>query len=350
MVHLKRIILISIIIIEVVSVILTIGYSQDNFTNRDVLGDSFTKYITFNGEQSLIAYYIPGSYDSLVPSKMILALHYCGGNGASDAITYRNLLINTADMVNAIIVAPYCHNTGSPSYSIPDPSIITISIDSTLEFLNVDTNYIYLTGGSCNGRSAFKYGLDEIYPFVGIIPFNAYMPSVVPGYYNFDSEISSCICSGTIDPSYDNNVRMYDSLMAHNAVTHLNSIQGIGHEFNFPGFTDEMKECIDFIDSVSLVPTFTSQYKHLNNSILVYPNPAKDVINIQLISEKQDKVRIESFDATGRICYSLHNATLTKGSNKISINIRKEDFSQGLNILKISTYNQVVFKKVIVNY
>jgi hypothetical protein len=325
----------------------TESYAQDNSVNRESLGDSFTKYIHFNGEQSLIAYYVPASYDSLVPSKMILALHYCGGNGANDAITYRNLLRNLADQINAIVAAPYCHNAGPPSYAIPDSSIITVTIDSTMEFLNIDTNYIYLTGGSCNGRSTFKYGLDEIFDFVGIIPFNAYIPSITQGYYNFESEMPSCICSGTNDPSYYNNVRIYDSLLAHNAVTYLNSMPGIGHVFNFPEFTNEMKECIDFIDSVTSIPTFTSQYNLLENSVLIYPNPVEHVMNIQLISRSPDNVSIELHDARGRGKRLLYYNTLNKGSNKISIYVRPGEFSPGLNIIKISTNNQVVYKKVV---
>ena len=185
-----------------------------------------------------------------------------------------------ADIINAVIVAPYCHNTGPPSYSIPDPSIITISIDSTRVFLNIDTSYIYLTGGSCNGRSTFKHGLDEIYPFKGIIPFNAYMPGIASGYYNFDSEMPSCICSGTLDPSYNNNVRMYDSLVAHGAVTYMNAIPGIGHVFNFPEFTEEMNQCIEFIDSVALIPTSTSQQYYSVPELLIYPNPARSELYI----------------------------------------------------------------------
>ncbi|MCK5766649.1 MAG: T9SS type A sorting domain-containing protein [Bacteroidales bacterium] len=347
MMRLKSTIKTIALILGIVSILSTTACSQEGPANSDVQGDSFTRFITFNGEQSLIAYYVPESYDSLSPSKMILALHYCGGNEQNNALTYRNLLRDLADVINAIVVAPYCHNTGPPSYSIPDPSIITVSIDSTREFLNIDTNYIYLTGGSCNGRSTFEYGLDEIYDFVGIIPFNAYIPSITPGYYNFDSEMPSCICSGTIDPSYNNNVRMYDSLVAHNAVTLMNSIPGIGHVFNFPEFTDEMKECIDFIDSVSLIPTYTSQNKHPENSILIYPNPVSDVINIQIITEGPDNVRIESFDATGRMNRLLHIGSLNKGSNKISIAVGSGDLSPGLNIFKISTHKQVIFRKVV---
>lgn len=321
-------------------------YSQEKSIHQ-VQGDSFTKYITFNGEQSLIAYYVPDSYDSLLPSKMILALHYCGGNGPSDAITYRNLLRNLADLINAIVVAPYCHNTGSPTYAIPDPSIITISIDSTITFLNIDTTKIYFTGGSCNGRSTFKYGLDEIYNFLGIIPFNSYIPTIPQGYYNFDSQIPSCICSGTLDPSYTNNTRLYDSLLVHNAVTYMNSIPGIGHTFNFPGFTDEMKKCIDFIDSVSANPTFSSHYKSLQNSVLIYPNPINEIMNIQIISDLSDKVIIEVLDINGKKKKILYTGILHKGSNRISININSS-FAKGFNIVKISTASQMIYKKILV--
>ncbi len=346
MILLKNTIRSIILILGLVSALSTTAFGQEEPT-KDALGESFYKYISFNGEQSLIAYYVPATYDSLSPSKMILALHYCGGNGQADAITYRNLLRDLADMINAVVVAPYCHNTGAPSYSIPDPSIITVSVDSTREFLNIDTNYIYFTGGSCNGRSAFKYGLDEIYDFVGIIPFNAYIPSITQGYYNFDSELPSCICSGTVDPSYSKNVRMYDSLVAHGAVTYMNSMPGIGHEFNFPGFTDEMKECIDFIDSVTLIPTHTSQYKKLNNSALIYPNPVGEVMNIQLICQEPNEVSIELYNAYGRKTQQLYSGMLNKGSNKISIAVRAEDFSAGLNIIRISMDDQVIYKKVL---
>lgn len=325
------------------------GYAQGNSANSDILGDSFTKYITFNGEQSLIAYYVPDSYDSLIPSKMILALHYCGGSSQSNAIAYRNLLRNLADLINAIVVAPDCHNTGPPFYTIPDSSIITVSIDSTREFLNIDTAWIYLTGGSCNGRSTFKYGLDEIYPFKGIIPFNAYMPNLPAGYFHFDSEMTSCICSGTLDPSYNNNVRMYDSLVAHNAVTYLNSMPGIGHIFNFPEFTDEMKECIDFIDSVTLIPTFSSQYQWLDNNIIIYPNPVRGSMNVQIICEKPDEIRIELVDISGRVNSPvLYKGTLVKGSNRIIIPLSQGSFIPGLNAIRISTRDQVISRKVVV--
>ncbi|MFC2101741.1 T9SS type A sorting domain-containing protein [Bacteroidota bacterium] len=338
------------LVLGIVTILSTSGFSQDNSSASDILGDSFTTYITFNGEQSLIAYYVPDTYDSLIPSKMILALHYCNGSGEYDAISYRNLLINLADQINAIVVAPYCHNSGYPSYAIPDPSIITVSIDSSMAFLNINPDRIYLTGGSCNGRSTLKYGLEEIYDFIGIIPFNAYIPTFDPGYYNFDSEMPSCICSGTLDASYNNNVRVYDSLVAHNAVTHLNSMPGIGHEFNFPGFTDEMHKCIDFIDSVALITSVNPQFESLGNSILLYPNPVTETLNIQLISDRSGEVRVELCDLTGRVTKRLHHGTLTEGSNRITLHVQRGMFSQGLNIVKVSTNNQVAYKKLVVTY
>ncbi|NQT76690.1 MAG: T9SS type A sorting domain-containing protein [Bacteroidetes bacterium] len=82
-------------------------------------------------------------------------------------------------------------------------------------------------------------------------------------------------------------------------------------------------------------------------SIQVYPNPVSDVMNIQLACEESGKVRIESYDATGRISRLLYVGFLDKGSNKISIAVRSGDLSPGLNIIKISTHKQVIHKKVL---
>ena len=80
------------------------GFCWGNTSDQIKNGDSFVNYIMFNGESSLIAYYVPETYDSLVPCKMILALHYCGENSASSAIIYRNLLKELAEIINAVIV------------------------------------------------------------------------------------------------------------------------------------------------------------------------------------------------------------------------------------------------------
>lgn len=323
-----------------------LAHGQSDLSDNLQKGSSFSNYITFNGEQTLIAYYVPGTYDSLVPNKMILALHYCGGNGQADAITYRNLLTDLADMIEAVVVAPYCNNNGAPYYNIPDPSILNVSIDSTLEFLNIDTNSIYLTGGSCNGRSTFEFGLTEIYDFIGIIPFNAWIPNIVTGYYNFDSEMPSCICSGTLDPSYLNNTRMYDSLVAHQAITKMNSMPGIGHIFNFPEFTDEMKECIDFIDSVSTPPVHLSNNLELEETVQIFPNPFKNTLNIKLTSPAQYAVKVELIDPIGRGNELLFLGNIEKGKNSIRMSVIPKSY-EGLYFIKISSSEWIISRKVL---
>ncbi|MBC8436085.1 MAG: T9SS type A sorting domain-containing protein, partial [Bacteroidetes bacterium] len=117
-----------------------------------------------------------------------------------------------------------------------------------------------------------------------------------------------------------------------------------------PEFTEEMQECIDFIDSVALIPTITPQFESLENSILIYPNPVRGTMNVQLISQTPGEIRIELCDLTGRVYKSLYRGTLIKGSNRVRIHVQPGVFSHGLNILRISTHNQVVYRKLVVAY
>ena len=190
--------------------ILFLTYSNIKAQSDPMVG-SFETTIIFNGEPSNIAYYVPLDYDPEISYKLIVGLHYCTGV-PSAYMSYRNLLEDLSNSLNAILMCPDCHNGGYP-YNIPDVSIIPNSIDSTIAIYNINEEYIYLTGGSCNGRTTLKNGLEYIYNFRGIIPFNPYIPSIPSGYYDYDSDMPTCICSGTFDPSYDNTVIVYESLI-----------------------------------------------------------------------------------------------------------------------------------------
>jgi hypothetical protein len=58
------------------------------------------------------------------------------------------------------------------------------------------------------------------------------------------------------------------------------------------------------------------------NLLSLYPNPSKDQINIELQVPNMDDVDLQLFDYTGKLVYS-ENVSLTKGSNKLSVDINK---------------------------
>lgn len=76
---------------------------------------------------------------------------------------------------------------------------------------------------------------------------------------------------------------------------------------------------------------------NLENQIIIYPNPIKDILNIK--TENSILSTVSIIDFQGR-------EVLTKSTNLNSINMSK--FSSGVYFLKIKSDNNVsIFKKII---
>jgi hypothetical protein len=80
------------------------------------------------------------------------------------------------------------------------------------------------------------------------------------------------------------------------------------------------------------------------NSIDVFPNPADNKLNLTFDLYKNSTVKIELVDITGRVVSVLSNENLWKG--KISKTIESASFAEGNYILKISTDESVINKKI----
>lgn len=324
-------------------ILLAFSFQTFSQTKKTQLG-SFETTITFNGEPSTVAYYVPLDYNESQSYKLIVGLHFCI-DPALAYKTYRNLLIDLSDSLNAIIMCPDCHNNTSYPYQITDSSIIYKSIDSTIALYNIDMDYIYLTGGSCNGRSVLDYGLENIYDVRGVISFNPYIPSLPNGYHNYDTEMPACTCSGTLDPSYTNASRLHDSLEIHGAYEKFISMEGIGHDFFIPEFNIEMMNCIHWIDSVRVImntPQFI--YSSVSSSMSIYPNPFREQVKIDINFKESDiKASLVLMDLLGNTKKSLLNNAILSNKSSFNFNIQEK----GTFILKLSTENETIYKKII---
>ncbi|MFC2118364.1 FG-GAP-like repeat-containing protein, partial [Bacteroidota bacterium] len=307
----------------------------------------FQTSINFNDEPTNIAYYVPSDYDPGQAYKLVVGLHYC--EDENTYLRYRDLLMNISDSLNAIIMCMDCHNT-LEELDIPDPSIIPFTIDYTKMRYNIDEDYIYLTGGSCNGHSTLQYGLNYIYDFRGIIPFNAYIPDVSSLYYDFASDMPTCICSGTLDPNYSNNVEIYNNMLANSGKVYLNSMPDIGHEFFFPTFDEEMMECFSFIDSIAEVNTSVSDLFQTGKSqITIYPNPVSSILNVKLQAEKPQEIVLDLFDINGKMIKKIYKGKLNQGENIIQINAENEFFNSGVYMLRSIIEGKTGFSKIIIS-
>ncbi len=105
---------------------------------------------------------------------------------------------------------------------------------------------------------------------------------------------------------------------------------GIYFDYNAPIITNNYTTTVQNVLG-------TSEISKENTAIFIYPNPVKDVLNIQ---SKNEFVKAEIYDATGRILIS----TSVKGD---SINV--SDLLKGNYIIKLSTKDKIFTQKFIKN-
>lgn len=80
-------------------------------------------------------------------------------------------------------------------------------------------------------------------------------------------------------------------------------------------------------------------------SINTYPNPTRDQLSVDVLMEGENDVRFELYNLLGQNILSFTHFE----KNSFSQDINLSDLRNGIYILTVSTHNQVVSKKIIVN-
>lgn len=206
-------------------------------TNADTL-------IIVAGAEHPLRVSIPSDYNPEISYPLIVGLHYCGGTSNQ----YRNALLPLVDSLDVIVVCP-----DNNSQQITNTGFIIAAIDTAKSIYNINSEAVYLTGMSCNGFTTLDMGLDGIYPFKGIFPWDPYFSSFSSTTFNLDSEIPVVLSVGTSDENFRTILKLYDSLDAHQSEVNLVIAQGIGHTLDFAGFSNEMIRCIYYLNDANTI-------------------------------------------------------------------------------------------------
>jgi hypothetical protein len=78
----------------------------------------------------------------------------------------------------------------------------------------------------------------------------------------------------------------------------------------------------------------------------IYPNPFDENLNVELYLTRDDILKIQLFDITGKLIGIYENEKAAKGLFAINFNITKEQISTGLYIMKIDFGNEKTIRKV----
>ena len=82
-----------------------------------------------------------------------------------------------------------------------------------------------------------------------------------------------------------------------------------------------------------------------SNDAMIFPNPANDVIQLAMTSDKKQDVKMQVYNFAGALVESK-SYPLIQGTNVFSINI--ENWKQGAYVVELLTANQTIHKKLIV--
>ncbi len=313
-----------------ISIILSTLFSLSIFA-QDV--GSFETTIEFNNRNHTLSFHVPEDYDSNNEYPLFVALHGCNGNSTA----FRNNLVRFSSFNDIIVVCP---DFFGGQMSGGNRQLILDAINETVDMgYSIDDAAVYLTGFSCNGQETYKHGWSEIYPFAGIIPFNAWIPNLNASY-NIPTEMPTCVCIGTNDGSYANNIALYNDYSDNGGVALLNEMPGIGHQWDFQGRDTELLECYNWIKSLEV--TSTNDLEGVKFDFEVFPNPSMDGYFL-VQNEKNLQLSIEIINTAGHQIFKSE-------SHESLIKIGTSTPEKGVYFVKVldQKNNRVLTKKIIV--
>lgn len=208
-----------------------------NVTKAQTTG-SFDVSITYASQARTLSMYVPASYNSANPARLMVCLHGLGDNSTN----YRNALINLLGMqntfTNTIFVCPDGGSDQIKDFYTPagDEFIIDSSIAYVMANYNIDQSYMILQGFSLGGRSALRYGLTYPGMFKGLLlntpAIQGTKEAVFQNGYAYANatHMPIYVSHGAIDEIYANPI---DSavlmLIKDTANLRMNRVAGLGH-------------------------------------------------------------------------------------------------------------------------
>ena len=289
-----------------------------------------------NGDSLDIYFHVPNTYNANIPSKMILGFHGLGNPNNSDQI--RNYLSPLGDSLNAVVVCPDPYLQDQPRSEI----VLNLAYDSVMTWFNIDTNQVYITGYSAGSDVAARYVFGEpSHRMKGFIWHS-------PGFFS-SPDLSSpeeippvCLCNGTVDFVSIVQANVLNGSMSNAGFPYLyNQIPGVAHTMEYPTFTQEMLECINFIDANS--PNVgISEWS--GNSVSMYPNPLNEGEELILTGLEGD-VSISVFDVSGRVVWSQQ---VNNASDRMTISGFRNQLTAGLYSVLIQSEKGRLTKKLVV--
>ena len=194
--------------------------------------------------------YVPSTYNSLVPNKLMLGLHPFN-TARWNSETWCDTLINFSEANGLILICPDGGADGQVDDAI-DTAFTTVILDSMLSWYTIDQTKIFAMGFSWGGKTTYSYGLRRINRFAGFMPIGAVITT---------NEVNSVISNANGKPFYlihgsqDNPNGRYTAMLnildANHACTNGMLLSGVGHTIDFANRDQILTNAFNWLDTVS---------------------------------------------------------------------------------------------------
>jgi len=205
---------------------------------------------TFQSNSKKYSLFIPSSYDSSTPNKLMLGMHPWN-TSRWDAEAWRDTLSVFAENNGLILVCPDGGSDGRVDDNL-DYDFTEDLLDSVRTWYSIDEDYQYIMGFSIGGKATYEFGFSHSTEFGGYIPIGAATSEaeLSPGISSSLDE-AYYLVHGSSDAASTRYNPILNRLQTEGAITNSEFMSGVGHTIDFPNRNQILTEAYVWIDSVN---------------------------------------------------------------------------------------------------
>ncbi|MCG8696461.1 MAG: T9SS type A sorting domain-containing protein [Bacteroidales bacterium] len=362
------------------------------------------KKIKWDNKNREYLIHVPSHYNGKQKLAVVFTLHYLKGKAQW---IYKNEFSKVAENKNAIIISPQalnakvlfndfgpCWNAGVGMYGVylnegvRDFEMMMSILDDVIAKYNIDESKVYATGFSMGGYMVNRLAIQS----KGRIKKIASVAGTVGNGIKFKptSPVSVLHFHGTKDPmvKYTNNDNGMDAeVMVNKWVSHNQcntkakkfTYRDRGDNFTFERYDyrgGKQGTTVSFIKAINAKHVWLHKknndinYNHViwdfffgdkkkssvapNNfanatnesSLNLYPNPARNALNVDYTLNCDEKVVIMAFNSLGQKVFTKNYGDLSEGRHHITVNV--ENYESGLYTFVLIHGNNQSTKRVLI--
>jgi hypothetical protein len=221
---------------------------------------------------------------------------------------------------------------------IINPPVDGFNYTSSLPYLPTTTSWIYNDGNPNNFYAQLTSGCQQLSN--GNVLF-------CNGPKGTFKEISA---SGTILWEYINPVSVTGILTQGSTAASNSAFRCTFYPSSYSGFNNQLFSSPTIIENSNSVSSNCTLFTTIDEetigeeTIFVYPNPAKEFINLEFSGLNYENISIEITDVFGKVVQK----EISKNENQM-FNLNVSSLAGGYYVLKISSGNSVIQKKIIIS-